>query len=400
MLTFKSASVRIVNSERAMAECLDLAFPDGVAADCGLFIVQATLGHHKLDKLKEALGKLAPEAAVLSNSCSGIIGREGVGESMNHVALMGVCGTPEDFSFAVTEGIYGHNSYDKGLELARALKAKSPHPVAIYLLCPGIDIDNKLVMQAMAETFGEDVHIFGGTSSDNMRGLINYQCHDNTMSEHDAWAVAFNDPTLKAVSRATHGFTAYGPPLTATKVFENKIMEFDGKPAWIAYTERLGLPASSLCGDTIAVGALAEKLPPELAKKYGNSHILRVVTKYDPDGTIHYATTCPEGLEVWLTNRDEELIFSEQERSLKCLVEEMEGRRPVAVFHTDCLARGRFLFNKIVKDEITAMMHNYLQTEDGTVPPWLGMYGFGEYAKLGGKNTYHNYSTALLALCR
>jgi hypothetical protein len=28
------------------------------------------------------------------------------------------------------------------------------------------------------------------------------------------------------------------------------------------------------------------------------------------------------------------------------------------------------------------------------------MYGFGEFARLGGKNEYHNYTTAIYALCR
>jgi small ligand-binding sensory domain FIST len=28
------------------------------------------------------------------------------------------------------------------------------------------------------------------------------------------------------------------------------------------------------------------------------------------------------------------------------------------------------------------------------------MYGFGEYARLGGRNAYHNYTTALAALYR
>ncbi len=399
MLSFHSAAVRAVNSERALAECLEIAFPQGLPADIGLFIVNSALGH-KLDKLGAILGQMAPGAAVVGASCSGVIGREGVGESMSDLALMAVSGPAAEWGLASVRDIHGHNAYEKGLELARALKNRTPDPVAIYLLCPGIDIDNDLVLAALTETFGPEVTIFGGTSSDNMRGLVNYQYHNGVMAEHDAWAVGLTDPTLRAVTRATHGFTAYGPPLTVTKAAGNRIIELDGRPAWTVYTERLSLPPDSLCGDTIPVGALAERLPDDLAAEYGNPHILRVITKYDPDGTMHYATTVREGLRLWLTTRDEELIFSEQRRALEYLVGQMGGRRPVAVFQTDCLARGRFLFNKVVKDEIIALMHSFLVAPEGGVPAWLGMYGFGEYAKLGGKNTYHNYSTALLALYR
>ncbi len=185
-----------------------------------------------------------------------------------------------------------------------------------------------------------------------------------------------------------------------TRAEGHKIFEFDGRPAWEEYTRRLSLPATSLCGDTIPVGALAEKLPEELAAEYGNPHILRAVTKYDPDGAVYYPVTCREGLQVWLTSRDEELIFAELRRTLEHLKARTGGRRPVAVFQADCLARGRFLFNKVVKDEIVALMHSFFNDDLGRPPAWLGMYGFGEYARLGGRNTYHNYSTGLGILYR
>lgn len=397
MLTFHSASGRIVNTERAVAECLEIAFPGGVAADCGAIIVNATLGH-RLDKVSAAIKAQVPGARVVGASGCAVTGREGVGESMSELAIMAVCGPAEEYAISTVEGIYGGNSYEKATELAGKLKAALPGTSVVYLLCPGIDIDNALVLKAFVDTFGEEVTIFGGTSSDNMRGVVSYQCHDGIMSEHDAWAVGFADPTLKGITRATHGFSAYGDPMTATKTDGNKILELDGEGAWTVYTRRLSLTPEATTGETIAVGALAEKLPPALAEEYGNSHILRVVTKHDGD-TMYYPVSCPQGTELWLTTRNEDLIFSEQQRSLDYLRAEIGAGTPVAVFQTDCLARGRFLFNKIVKDEIIAMMHGALST-GGVVPAWLGNYGFGEYARLGGKNTYHNYSTALLVLYR
>jgi len=399
MLHFNSAKVRIVNSERAIAECLDISFPDGIPADCGVFIINSSLGH-KLDKLGEALSKRVPNANIVGCSSSGVIGREGVGESMTDMALMAVSGPANEHGVAGVTEIYSHNSYEKGLELAKKLKERVPNLNSMYLLCPGIDINNGLVLKAMHEVFGKEITIFGGTSSDNMRGLINFQYCAGVIDEHLAWAVGFADPTLKAITRATHGFTAYGTPLTVTKAAGNKIIEFDGKPAWSEFTKRLSLADTSLCGDTIPVGALAEKLPDDLVEEYGNTHILRVITKYDADGSIYYPVSCEEGLQVWLTNRDEELIFAEQRRSLEYMQEQMGDKKPVAIFQTDCLARGRFLFNRVVKDELIAMMQTYLEDKQGEVPAWLGMYGFGEFAKLGNNNVYHNYSTALLALCR
>lgn len=403
-MSFHSASVRIVKSERAVAECLDLAFPNGLPADIRLFMVNSALGH-QLDELAAALGKMAPGIPMVGGSCSGVIGREGVGESMSEVALMAISGPPAELALAGVKDVYGHNADQKGLELARGLKNQAPDLTTIYLLCPGIDMANDLILKALVEAFGEGVNIFGGTSSDNRRGLVNYQYYGDEMGQHLAWAVGLADPSLKSVSRATHGFSAYGSPMVATRVESHKIYEFYGRPAWAEYTKRLSLPSSANCGDTIAIGALAEKVPeqwPEmpLSQEYGSPYLLRLITKVDADGAMYYPVTCREGLRVWLSRRNEDLIFKGLKSSLEYISDRMGGRKPVAVFQADCLDQGRLLFNRVVKDEIIAMMHSYFSDKDKKPPPWLGMYGFGEYARLGGRNMYHSCSTALLTLYR
>ena len=84
---------------------------------------------------------------------------------------------------------------------------------------------------------------------------------------------------------------------------------------------------------------------------------------------------------------------------VQVMKDKIENKKLVAVFHADCLARGKFLFNRILKEELVNRMQFPFST-DGVCPPWLGMYGFGEFARLGGKNTYHNYTTALYVIYR
>jgi small ligand-binding sensory domain FIST len=102
---------------------------------------------------------------------------------------------------------------------------------------------------------------------------------------------------------------------------------------------------------------------------------------------------------LWLTIRDEERIFNDLDRMLAVIQHHARGRKPVAVFHADCGARGRLLFNRVLKEEIIQRMQHPFST-DGLPPPWLGIYGFGEYARLGGANAFHNYTTALAAIYR
>jgi hypothetical protein len=394
MLKFFSASTRMVNTRRGVMECMEIAMGDDYS-DSDLIILHASIGHN-FSELIDQTRLMAPKARVLAASCCGVVGREGVSESMKDIALMAIKGN--EFAVSHVDGIYGHNSYEKTLEMANSLKKQSPNINMIYFLASGIDIANDKCIEAIESVFGPEVTIFGATSSDNMKGYISFQSVDNTVMEHGAFVVGFADQTLSVETQATHGFVAVGEPLVVTKSTGHIIHELNGKPAWEEYLNRLGLPQDSTCGDSIPIGALGEKLSPELAKEYGNDHILRVVTKHE-GSDMYYATECSVGTNLWLTTRDEDLIFSEMDRMVQDMVSRSNGRTPVAVFHADCLARGRFLFNRIIKEELVGKMQ-FPFYSSGECPPWLGMYGFGEFARLGGKNTYHNYTTALYVIYR
>ena len=395
MLEFRSANVRSVNPQRAVAEALEIAY--GVPRpDCDLVLVNAVVGHD-VATLSEAVRAQCPKARVLAASCAGVIGREGPGESIHDIAIMGIRG--EGFTVAHVDGLFGDTSFAKGAELARGLQA-APKPVRmIYLLASGIDIANDQVIAGIESVLGPDVVIFGATSSDQMQGIATFQAIDGAKFQHAAFAVGIWDPTLEVETQATHGFVAVGDPMTVTAAEGNRIAELDGKPAWPAFLERLGVPPTAMEGDTIPIGALAERLPANLADEYGNPHILRVVTHHTDRGELVYATGCGAGRQLWLTVRDEDRIFEDMDRMLRAMTSRRPGAQPVAVFQADCLARGRRLFNRVMKEELVHRMQQPF-AKDGSVPPWFGMYGFGEYAHLGGRNAYHNYTTALAALYR
>lgn len=395
MLAFHSANTRSVNPKRAILEALELAY--GVPAPTpDLVLVNATVGHD-LVALSQAVTDICPTARVLAASCAGTVGREGPGESLHDIALMGITG--EGFTVAHVDGLVGATSFAKGAELARGLQG-TPHPVTmVYLLASGIDIANDQVIAGIESVLGPDVVIFGATSSDQMQGVATFQAIDGVLFQHAAFAVGIWDPGLVVETAATHGFVAVGEPMTVTAAEGNRIIELDGSPAWPAFLERLGLPADASEADTIPIGALAEALPANLATEYGNGHILRVVTHHTESGEIIYATDCPVGTRLWLTLRDEDRIFNDMDRMLGVLTGRRPGLAPVAVFQADCLARGRRLFNRVMKEELVHRIQEPF-TSAGQVPPWFGMYGFGEYAHLGGRNAYHNYTTALAAIYR
>lgn len=394
MLNFYSASTRIVNTRRGITECMESALGNDIA-DCDLVMIHASLGHD-FKELIDGAQQLAPRAKVVAASCCGIVGKEGVSETMKDIAIMAIKG--KELGLSWVNEIYGKNSYEKAKEMAEDLYRQQPGTRFIYFLASGIDIANDRCIAGIESVFGPDVTIFGATSADNMKGVVSYQAVEGQVYEHAAFMIGFADPDLEVSTQATHGFLAIGEPLVVTRSEGHYIYELNGKPAWTEFTQRLGLPGTATCGDSIPIGALAEKLSPALAKEYGNDHILRVVTRHEGD-TMLYATTCEPGTQLWLTVRDEPLIFNEMDRMVKEMDGRMSGRKPVAVFHADCLARGRFLFNRVLKEELVSRMQ-FPFSSNGNCPPWLGMYGFGEFARLGGRNAYHNYTTALYTIYR
>jgi hypothetical protein len=305
----------------------------------------------------------------------------------------------EGATVAHVDGLFGSTSFDTGAELARELKKSSKPVRMLYLLASGIDIANDSLIAGIESVLGPDVTIFGATSSDQMQGVATFQAIDGQHLQHTALAAGIWDPTLEVETQATHGFVAAGDPMTITATDGNRIVELDGKPAWPAFLTRMGLPATANEGDTIPIGALAEALPKAVAAECGNDHILRVVTHHTEAGEIVYATEAPMGAKLWLTDRDEERICNDMDRMMQAMTARRPGQGPVAVFQADCLARGRRLFNRVMKEELVHRMQRPF-AQDGHVPPWFGMYGLGEYARLGGRNAYHNYTTALAALYR
>jgi len=395
MLQFHSANVRAVNPQRAVLEALELALGPNDRR-CELILINAAVGHDLVALSKAAMSE-CPGARVLAASCAGVVGREGPGESMHDIAIMVIGG--EGSTVAHVDGLFGPTSFDKGVELGQALR-KSPKPVRmLYLLASGIDIANDSLIAGIESVLGPEVTIFGATSSDQMQGVATFQAIDGQRFQHAAFAVGIWDPTLEVETQATHGFVAAGDPMTITATDCNRIVELDGKPAWPAFLAHMGLPPTATEGDTIPIGALAEALPQPIAAEYGNDHILRVVTHHTPAGEIVYATEAPKGARLWLTKRDEDRIFKDMDRMMRAMTGRRPGAWPVAVFQADCLARGRRLFNRVMKEELVHRMQQPF-ARDGQVPPWFGMYGFGEYARLGGRNAYHNYTTALAALYR
>jgi len=399
MLTFFSASTDIVNSEKAIIHCIEKALEPIFRLNCNLLVIHSSIGHDFPSLLAKAKA-LLPHATVLGCTCAGVVGTEGANENMRALAVMAVVAEKaSEIAVTYCDNIRGFNSYEQAKEKALKLKDENEQINMTMLLASGIDIAADRAIQGIENVFGPEVPIFGGTSSDNSKVISSFQFFDEHILERGAVMVGFADASLSLVSGATHGNTPLGMPFTVTKSEANRVFELDGEPAWPFLMQKLNLPASTHPGSTIPIAGIGEQLGEELAAEYGSDHILRVIVKVDKTHQSFYMPVdCPEGTQLWLTKRDESLIFDRLDVLMASLESQIGDRNIAAIFHTDCVARGRHLLNKISKDEIVNRMQRPLMGEGQL--PWLGMYGFGEFTLLGNRNHFHNYTTSIYALVR
>jgi small ligand-binding sensory domain FIST len=131
---------------------------------------------------------------------------------------------------------------------------------------------------------------------------------------------------------------------------------------------------------------------------YDNIHVLQVPFRTDGAGGFYLNAAVPKGARLHLMQRDEEAIFAGVDRMIGRLQSTIDGREIAAVFHADCLARGRKSFDRISKDEIISKLQKPLIGDRDT--PWLGLYGYGEFCPLGGRNAMHTFTTSLFPLVR
>ncbi len=397
MLQFFSASTSIVDSKRAIAECLENALAGEKTLNCDLLIIYTGMGHNFKELLSEAR-KLCPDAQIIGCTCAGIIGKEGPNESLKALAIMAIKGPKSEFAVTGKGNLSEIDAYGLGRHMANDLKNKCPginmiffHPSVLSMFL------SDRIINGIESVFGPDIPICGGASIDNMKLISSFEFLGDQIFEKSAVMFGFADPTIEVISHANHGFEIVGDPFQITKADKEYVYELDGKPAWKRWTERLGLPETSSAADVLVFAPLATELPEEFQEEYSSKYLLYGCMPL-PDKSIRGSRSLPDSGKLWLTRRNEISIHDGVERLMVKILDRCEGRKPLAVFHADCAARGKMMFNRIIKEEII----NQLQFPlcKGENIPWFGMYGGAEYTPLAGKNQVHTYTTSLYVIVK
>jgi len=398
MLKFYSGSTANVNSRKAIRECLEIALDGEPNLDCDLIILHSSIGHNFIELLSEAR-KLAPSAQIAGCTGAGVIGIEGPNESMKALAIMAIKGPKTEFAIAGTGSLPEEDPVQQAFDVAQVLRDRNPHIQQIYFLPPlGYYIPDKAI-ESIESVFGPEVSIFGGVGIDNMKLVSCFSFLDDQILERDTVMIGFADPTLHMYGQASHGTKVLtGTRYVVTKSKDNLILEFNGQPAWKFFSSALGLAEDASFLDAMVMGFLATARPEEVQEAYGHEYYIGPIWGDPETGSLRNNIIVEEGMVFYLAKRDEELMFRGVDRIAHRISDHVKGKTPVAVFHADCMIRGRLSFNRDLKDEIVKRMQAPIFEEKRI--PWLGFYSGGEISRIGGKNEFNAFSTTLSILYR
>jgi hypothetical protein len=398
MLRFFSASTNIANSKRAIRECLEKALKNEPDIRCDLLIIYSGMGHNFRDLVGEARNLTG--ARVAGCTCGGIILQDITDESMTVLAVMAIKGPSEEFALVHSKTRDRIDPFSVAAEMAQELKLLNPGIRFLQFLPTWFEwAPHDLSLEGLKSVFGKNIPVFGSVSIDNGKGVTSFHFFDDEVVERGAVLVGYADPTLEYISRANHGFSFIeGMPLVVTKTESNRIYELNNKPAWQEYVGILGLPESIPWLEAHFIASFATNLPEELKEKNNSSKILFTPHDKNDDGSINTSITCKQGTELWLTKRDETKMFEGAEKMAKEIKSCISEKVIVAVFHSDCLLRGRFTLNRIKKEELIHLLQKPICM--GMDIPWFGMYGGGEYAVIGEETIFQQLSSALFVLYR
>ena len=393
MLNFYSGYSKAVNPKKAVKEALQNQIADKLDS-IKLIILNITSGYDNVQILK-SLKEFVPNAQIIGTTSCGVVGNQFVNESQRALSLMAITG--DEFSIAKVDGLDAANSFDLAVKCANDLKDQDVNMIMAF--APGTRCNGEAIIEGFTKVLGDKTPILGGlggfTGSDPDKMFVFY---NQEILTNSIVVVAFSDKTLSVAQASHHGYLTDNHTYTITKIQTPFIVELDNKPAWNLITELYDLPFETTPLEALSVFAIGMELDAKIAKKYDNNYTLTAPLFIREDGAMLVQTNIKVGDKITICVRDEDYLMDGVKGLSQRVTQRYSSKKPVAVFQTDCVARGRILNGTTQKDEIIKDMQDGIIGSSNT--PWLGMYALGEFARLDGKNHYHNYTTTISAILR
>jgi hypothetical protein len=390
------------NSFKAGVEAAKGAFARAGINKCDFVLLFASSGHNHAELLK-GVRSVTGEALLSGCSGEGIITQNGpAGEGtftqsglVPGESIAGVMAFASDkirFNICQSTGLK-QDSEKVGMEIGKKVNGfASKNPFALMMFPDGLTVNTKAFFRGVDAALEKPVMYMGGAAADNLNYVQTYQYFNDQVLVDSASCVLLSGEADIQIG-VSHGCMPIGLDKTVTKAEKNKVYEIDNKPAWEFFIPYLDDDQKEFTPEIAASLSLGEKLPEELTTEY-DKYIIWIPMGKDPDGAISLSTEIANGTQVRITRRDPEKISLGARNLAQRFKTKLGARKPIAVLHFDCAARGKMIFGKDAKEKGIDIMQDVL----GKEVPWLGFYTYGEIAPICGKNYPHTCTAVLCVI--
>jgi len=272
---------------------------------------------------------------------------------------------------------------DLGTELARRIGPTVAEGGCVLVLPDAMDCNPPALLGQLHDALGF-VPVLGAVAA----GAPMFELYNTDAMEGALVGVALSG--LAPVIGVTQGCTPIGEPYVITHAEGNVIQRIGSRPALEMLTEAIRAnPDTQARIRHAGVFAGLAMDPAKSPLERGDFLVRNLVGADQSSGAVAVAERVRIGQTLQFQIRDAEASRQDLREMLDELAERLHGRRPAFGCYFDCAGRGRGLYG--VPDHDVSLIRERLGEF-----PLVGFFGNGEFAPIGRRNFFHNYTGALV----
>jgi|Deesub1362B_J571_1020462.scaffolds.fasta_scaffold05168_3 hypothetical protein len=338
-----------------------------------------TTDSYDQERVFEAVREVVGDSKIVGFCSGGIITSDEVLNKGVGVCILG--GDELKVATSLQEGL-SKDPYSVGQRAGKELLASGIDKGTVFVFPDGFGANISEMVRGVYNAMGPDFKYLGGGAGDNLRFFKTYQFTERGIAS-DALAVAVLDGIKNRVAIG-HGWRPKGEPVIIGDAEGKRVFEIDGRPAFEAYSERLG-------------GITVEDFP-EYGMKYplgfpdiSGNYLIRDPLRVNPDQSIEFVTEVPSNAVGYIMEGNvEELIEtagSVGEKAAKGIVQ------PQFALCLDCISRYMLLGEEF-KRELEV-----IKEAVGKNIPIIGALTFGEVGSYVDEVPLFHNKTLVLTVC-
>jgi small ligand-binding sensory domain FIST len=272
---------------------------------------------------------------------------------------------------------------DLGTELARRIGPTVAEGGCALVLPDAMGCNPQALLGQLHDALGF-VPVLGAVAA----GAPMFELYNTDAVEGALVGVALSG--LAPVIGVTQGCTPIGEPYVITHAEGNVIQRIGSRPALEMLTEAIRAnPDTQARIRHAGVFAGLAMDPAKSPLERGDFLVRNLVGADQSSGAVAVAERVRIGQTLQFQIRDAEASRQDLREMLDELAERLHGRRPAFGCYFDCAGRGRGLYG--VPDHDVSLIRERLGEF-----PLVGFFGNGEFAPIGRRNFFHNYTGALV----